>query len=497
MDLIRNSIPYYDVILDNTSTYEESADAIVPDTFPDIARIVYADGMVTIKDQSPQNDRILVSGNVAVTVLYQPEGEDGLRRLDVPLSFAHIEEGRGVGAESICFVRCSMVSVDARAVNSRKVSVTAKLCFESSVYQDQVLTYTEKIDCGQTPIEVLYDTREISLLSTVRTGEFTILDDLELSGSDDLELLHTDCTLRQNECRAMNGRLLVRGDAALHMLVRDDIGSLQQIVQTVPFTQMVDVEGLAENETVTLRLAVRGVDCVLEKGGVLSVGIGASALILRAETHMVRTIRDLYQTKHELNVCAGQINIHQCAICGNFSADSSETVPIGMQVSQYIYAKAVCTEGKPEESDTIRLKVDAEIVYLDEEGSVYQTHRTLSVPVHFNMPMHGFSPQDFTVAVTASPSGEDSVNLRFAVSGLMMRSSPERIQDITKVEISAEERSGLGDVTLVLRRVDEGEQLWDIAKQYATTAAAIRAANDIPEEEQAVGAQMLLIPIES
>ena len=79
----------------------------------------------------------------------------------------------------------------------------------------------------------------------------------------------------------------------------------------------------------------------------------------------------------------------------------------------------------------------------------------------------------------------------------MMRSSPERIQDITKVEISAEERSGLGDVTLVLRRVDEGEQLWDIAKQYATTAAAIRAANDIPEEEQAVGAQMLLIPIES
>ena len=51
MDLIRNSIPYYDVILDNTSTYEESADAIVPDTFPDIARIVYADGMVTIKDQ--------------------------------------------------------------------------------------------------------------------------------------------------------------------------------------------------------------------------------------------------------------------------------------------------------------------------------------------------------------------------------------------------------------------------------------------------------------
>ena len=90
MELVRKSIPYYDVILDNVTVYEESADAIVPDTFPDIARIAYADGMVTVGDQSPQNDRILVSGSVAATVLYQPEGETGLRRRDSPLSFAHI-----------------------------------------------------------------------------------------------------------------------------------------------------------------------------------------------------------------------------------------------------------------------------------------------------------------------------------------------------------------------------------------------------------------------
>ena len=52
------------------------------------------------------------------------------------------------------------------------------------------------------------------------------------------------------------------------------------------------------------------------------------------------------------------------------------------------------------------------------------------------------------------------------------------------------------DVTLVLRRVDEGEQLWDIARQYATTMSAIKSANNLPEDTKALKEQMLLIPLE-
>ena len=40
MELVRKSIPCFDVILDNVSACEESTEAIVPNAFPDIARIV-------------------------------------------------------------------------------------------------------------------------------------------------------------------------------------------------------------------------------------------------------------------------------------------------------------------------------------------------------------------------------------------------------------------------------------------------------------------------
>lgn len=495
MELIRKSIPYYDVMHNAITVYEESADAIVPDTDPDIARIVYADGMAVVKDESPQNDRILVSGTTVVCVLYQPEGGNKLRRLDIPVSFAHIEEAQGVGGASTCFVRCSVAGVSAKAVNSRKISVTARLCFESTVYQPSMLTFTERIDSGEIPLEVLYDTREVSLLRAVNACEFTILDDLTLNSADDLELVHTDCALRTNECRAMNGRVLIRGDAVLRMLVRDDMDGLQQVTQVVPFTQMPDVEGLGEDEPVTVRLSVRHIDCILGEGGQFSVGIGANALIMRDETHTVSTIQDLYQTSHELDVQAARGKMQSCALAGNFAIDGSETIPIGMQVSQYISAKTVCT-GVVAEPEETRLRTEVSVLYADDEGHVYQTHRSLQIPVQANTPLHDMNVHDVTVQTIAIPAGEDGVSLRVSGYGTLTHTAEQPYQDITSVEVSTRERPGMGDVTLILRGAEEGERLWDIAKQYATTVSAIRGANGLADDRQTVGAGMLLIPIE-
>ena len=129
MELNQTSIHYYDKRLARISTGSETADAIVPDTFPDVGRVVCAYGMAAVRGQSPQSGRLLVSGMVQTVVLYEPEKGDGLRRLTVPVSFAHIEECDGMDADTVCSVACRVASVDAVAVNSRKLSVKVQLCF--------------------------------------------------------------------------------------------------------------------------------------------------------------------------------------------------------------------------------------------------------------------------------------------------------------------------------------------------------------------------------
>ena len=92
MELEQKSISYCRPQLAETSICTETTDCIVPDTFPDVGRVVFACGSVTASDRSPQSGRLLISGTAQASVLYEPENGSGLRLLEVPVSFAHIEE---------------------------------------------------------------------------------------------------------------------------------------------------------------------------------------------------------------------------------------------------------------------------------------------------------------------------------------------------------------------------------------------------------------------
>ena len=77
MELNQTSISYYDKRLARISTCTETTDSIVPDTFPDIGRVVCAYGTAAVKDQTPQSGRLLISGAVQVTVLYEQKKAAG------------------------------------------------------------------------------------------------------------------------------------------------------------------------------------------------------------------------------------------------------------------------------------------------------------------------------------------------------------------------------------------------------------------------------------
>lgn len=62
------------LLLDTVNTYEETADAIVPDTFPDLMRIAAVFGTPQLKDDVPQSGRVFLSGSIRMTVFYVPEG---------------------------------------------------------------------------------------------------------------------------------------------------------------------------------------------------------------------------------------------------------------------------------------------------------------------------------------------------------------------------------------------------------------------------------------
>ena len=79
-----------------------------------------------------------------------------------------------------------------------------------------------------------------------------------------------------------------------------------------------------------------------------------------------------------------------------------------------------------------------------------------------------------------------SIPVIFKITG----KEEENISVISSVELTEEDRAK--SPSLILRRMAEGETLWDIAKQYRTDEDAIRNANHL--EENDVPSGLLLIP---
>lgn len=494
MELIKNQIQFCDRVLDRTSVYEETTDAIVPDSFPDIARIVCATGSAVIKDESPQGDRVLVSGTVHATVLYQPEGEEGLRVMSVPINFAHIEEGKGLTADSTCFVCCRVVNVDARTANSRKLNVTAKLCFETSAYDGKQIALTEDVDGGELPLEIQYHKQTVSLPQTVAIRDFTVLEDLETPYAEGTKLLHTRCDLCLTDSRTMHSKAVVKGDARLHCLLLEN-GGMRITEHTVPFTQILDCDGLEEGQSVSVRFAIRNLDSELHEGGVLSVGIGACALLCVMQEQEIRSIGDLYQTTCPLEVQSRPVHITGLDARGELRGEVADTVPVGIRVGRVIDVSAVCHAVSQEDASTLRLTAAVNLLVQDEDAQPYSVTRTMTLPVPLPQAMEGGTAQNLVLNASATPAGDDSVSLRVQVAGDLYSRAECVINDITQVEAGAPATDPQDAVTLVLRYVDDDETLWDIAKRYHTTVRAIRGANDMAADTENVRARMLLIPI--
>jgi len=489
MELNQTSITYYDRRLGRTATCTESTDAIVPDTFPDIGRVVCSYGSAAIKDQTPQNGRLLVSGTVKATILYQPETDHGVRRLSIPISFAHIEECDSVDADTICFVTCRVSAVEAAPVNSRKLSVTVQLCFEVEGYQQTVCAVTESIEDEQ--IQILATKKNIILIEQLQTCPITVLEDTNLSEAADLLLLHTTCKTRTTECRAMHGKVVLKGEAIVNCLALQEDDAVRVLSHTTPFTQILEMPDVAEGDTVSAKIAIREMDCRLEPDGLLSYTINAQALITMRQLRSVQCIDDLYLPGQDLHLQQEKVMLHSMPLGVPFVAEASEDIQTTQHISHVIAADAVCC-GAKRNDDEIQMTTAVQILYLSDDQQLCALQRTL--PLTMTCTTKGELSQ-LELTARAVPAGEKGMVLTLSVNGQCAQEEYCPFRSISELEVVESNQESDG-VTLIVRYIDEEQPLWNIAKACGTTMEAIRQANELPDDADYAANTMLLIPIQ-
>lgn len=472
---------YVNLVINKKTNYDENTDAIVPDLYPDISKIIGVTATAYIKDTSVQNDRILISGDMMCEVCYVPEGELSPVIMKVPLSFAHVEQTE---IEKI-IVNCKaqLNKVYARIINPRKISILANICIHTKAYNEAFMNVSKFENDGY---EILNQEKNINLIDSVNVSEFVISDAFEFKEiiANDYEMYGVKPKIFINDTKILKNKLMIRGEIEFSGTVFYE-NDMTDIKTKTAFSQVLDININDELLETFIDTSIKNFDIENINGTEFSFSLCVKTCITQIKTECVPIISDIYDVKNQIT--AKYLNYKVI----DTPKYESEKMDFKIQIPcDNIIDKILHTEHQmfitSEEDNTISCYVLITGIY--KSGNEYFDFEY----EHMFMEKQKCSNIEFeNIEITHQSTTEINLNVSLDVNIYKYKRINIDVLDAVERGESHEKFTN----TIILKHISSKKTLWEIAKQYNTTTADIIASNSLEIDTLEIQDMMILIPI--
>jgi hypothetical protein len=180
LELIRDLIKIDQVIGEEMTQAVVEGDVVVPDSKPDVDRIVSMNGWVVITDREAVEDKVIVDGVVNVKALYiSYEGEQALHHLEGSFGFTQQIDLPGASGRMDAEVKADIEHLDFDMINSRKLNVKCVLNLTGKVSEKSEVDVIRDIK-GVGDVQVLRDHLELSDTAGEGISRVTVRQEFEI-----------------------------------------------------------------------------------------------------------------------------------------------------------------------------------------------------------------------------------------------------------------------------------------------------------------------------
>lgn len=505
--LDKKKCEYMKNVANGSVIHEESTEIIVSDRSPDIVRIVRSFGDVFVTEKEARDGKVSVTGNVKGVVLYMAEGEKSLRKIDVSMPFFHVFDADGVTADSKLAVRIHLRSFDVREINPRKIAVRANIDLSYRAFER-----AERIICCDVcdgeEYGICIRHRDVYGYSPVmmRERSFAVSDDIELSGEgmEMSAILLGTATLVHNETKIIGNKAVLKGIADISYVYEIENGAINCDGYELPFSQILDIEGMEEGHELELTLSVSGIDFDPQydasgKARYMTVSITADALAMVYEKYEDKVIDDVYSTKFKTDVKYNNLTSEKCITREEKRVAVTETVQTGNEVRKVldVFVSVFPPVRRREEArEFISSDAAVTIMYIGDDDLIYSASRRVTVvcPVEV-LENHAYEVSSKIRSKGYSVGSGNEINIRFFTDFAITETEVMTVSAIS--EISADTENPLhGEKVpgVTVKRSERECDVWSLAKEYGTTVEEICIANNISDSDYITEGRMILIP---
>lgn len=503
----REVIELRETIYNGAQEQSVELDYVLPDYYPEIFRILQTRTEPKILSRQINGTTLSYELCVTIEVLYCGEaGMSAVQCLRQKLSYRKtVDLGRS--CEDAVITLCPKADyINCRAVNPRRIDLRGAVSTRIHITGQQSCEAVSDL-CGchiqtkKIPVEYAAKTTHCSQI-------VTLSETVELGSAKPAaqSILRADAKLIHGDSKVISGKLAAKGEVHVSVLYSCD-GSIEPMQFSVPFSKILDPEGLDEGCTCLLRGEVISCDITASAnndGEARALQCDLSIRLFCTAVHAAHTalVTDAFSTRHPAGVTTSELILPQLpspiSETGTAQCVMQSGSPLGQIfdvwcVPRSIGTRLIAEEGCAEASGMLRFCALAKAeddapVFIEQEAPF--SHK-ISVP-------EGCTEIDLDAEVsscTYTMTANDAVNIQTELCFRGQCSTAIRLSPVTDVTIdTAQTLVPSDDCALKLYFGHEGESVWEIAKKYCTAVSAIGEENELSADVLQKD-EMLLIPL--
>lgn len=506
--LKKQKINYEGKTIEGFNDFTVKGEYLIPDTHPDIHKVLMVDVNTNITNSEAFTDKIFVEGEVVYSVIYSGENESGNNTYGVSYSdkFNLYIESFGMKKENLYDVVVEVLDVKASILNERKISIEGLLKFRSTSNESLELDVMNEFD-GEEDIELLM--KDLKMCEV--KGNFTeeLINESVINVPMDKvaisKILICDSSIYKTECKILNDKVVYNSYCRVKVLYKGiNSDEVCYIEQDIYLTKEVDTPDTLEGMVGIDSWSIEGFEFLVDEdeageSRVINVYINLKCNLKVLSDSTISVIDDAYSKDCFVNLVKNTYKMNNLEdhvitdiiVKDNFDIENVATNIVYTNGRCYITDKKV-VEGKVVvegvvKSDVIYKTNSSEDSFMSSSYEIPFTTSFDSDKIKLGMDATvRCNLESIDAFIEAKTIGIKAiVNVKVYVNSEVRR-------DVLVDMYKTQEENSVKDCSCIIYVVGEEDTLWSIAKKYCVSIEDICRVNDISDDEDLSGVRLLI-----
>lgn len=492
-------------VIKGASTAWIEQDILVPDTKPDVMKIIRVDNKVYINSKEIMDSSMRVTGQISYYIIYiSTDGQ--IRGISMSYPFVKVIDDKSIKKDMKVRIVPNVKNIIYSLPNERKIAVKTEVIFRyklSEIGEIEILSRIE--ECNSLECKMSKDS--FFNIIEYKSDMFETREDIMLPeglpGAN--EILRVSNDIVNTEYKVSYNKILVKGEIKTDIVYTSssDNNEIYNYETNIPFTGMIEFSNISDNSKFDIKYSLGNFEINLDTsndtGRMINVSADVNVDAILYEEKEIEYIEDFYSMEDDLeyesngiNIVKNKENIEKSIML----KDNVGVVPDMARLLDYTVDISNLTTKISGGNIYINGNIKVNVMYEMADNRKIES-KTYDLLVDEVIEISKDIDEKYinvNIEVIKGIVRINGTNIEANIE-LLVSIEVDNVENINEINNIKEEKidTSMFD-SMNIYIVKKGDNLWDIAKKYKTSVAKIANINDLSDENKLdIGQKILII----